>query len=297
MTPEKINIARNIKNITLEEAVKDFQKLQKIDLENTTSLARTGLKWVDFYTYPIRLDTIGSKRISFYTFVEDWEIYRKIPCVARLYEKLREKHPDNFFKSAKEIFQLYYGTINGFRPVVAMKIYDRFKPKNILNICSGWSGFVVGAAAMDIPKITAIDNNSNLFKPYTDMIEELQKYSKTEITFINQNALILDLSNNLYDMVISSPPYYNKEIYGYLPAPYDSKHEWNESFYKPLFRGMFELLETNGKLVINVPQEIYDACLVPLFGEAHELILLPRYQRNNKYKEYIYVWVKGELSV
>ena len=59
MTPEKINIARNIKNITLEEAVKDFQKLQKIDLENTTSLARTGLKWVDFYTYPIRLDTVG----------------------------------------------------------------------------------------------------------------------------------------------------------------------------------------------------------------------------------------------
>ena len=173
-----------------------------------------------------------------------------------------------------------------------MKIYDRFKPKNILNICSGWGGFVVGAAAMDIPKITAIDNNSNLFKPYTNMIEELKKYSKTEINFINNNALILDLSNNSFDMCICSPPYYNKEIYGYLPAPYDSKHEWNESFYKPLFRGMFELLETNGKLVINVPQEIYDACLVPLFGEAHELILLPRYQRNNKYKEYIYVWVK-----
>jgi hypothetical protein len=93
-------------------------------------------------------------------------------------------------------------------------------------------------------------------------------------------------------MVISSPPYYNKEIYGYLPAPYDTKKEWNESFYKPLFRGMHELLEVNGKLVINVPQEIYDACLVPLFGEAHELILLPRYQRNNKYKEYIYIWKK-----
>ena len=127
-----------------------------------------------------------SKGISFYTFVEDWEVYRKIPCVSRLYDKLREKHPDNFYKIAKEIFQLYYSTICAFRPIVAMKIYDRYKPKNILNVCSGWGGFVVGAAAMNVPKITAIDNNSNLFKPYTDMIEELQKYSKTEITFINQ---------------------------------------------------------------------------------------------------------------
>jgi hypothetical protein len=291
-TIEKIQIAKNIKNISLEDAIKDFQKLQKIDIENTTSLARTGLKWVDFYTYPIRLDTVGSKGISFYTFVEDFEKYHKIPCVSRLYDKLREKHPANFHKCVKEIFQLYYGTINAFRPIVALKIYDRYKPKNILNVCSGWSGMVIAAAALNIPKITAIDNNSNLFKPYTNMIEELKKYSKTEINFINNNALILDLSNNSYDMVISSPPYYNKEIYGYLPAPYDTKKEWNESFYKPLFRGMHELLEVNGKLVINVPQEIYDACLVPLFGEAHELILLPKYQRNNKYKEYIYVWIK-----
>ena len=45
-------------------------------------------------------------------------------------------------------------------------------------------------------------------------------------------------------------------------------------------------------MVVNVPIEIYDSCLVPLFGEANELILLPKYKRNNKYKEYIYVWMK-----
>ena len=55
---------------------------------------------------------------------------------------------------------------------------------------------------------------------------------------------------------------------------------------------MYELLEPNGKLVINIPEEIYDACCIPLFGEANELILLPKYKQNNKYKEYIYVWVK-----
>ena len=45
-------------------------------------------------------------------------------------------------------------------------------------------------------------------------------------------------------------------------------------------------------MVINVPIEIYDNVLVPLFGDANEHILLPKYSKKNKYKEYIYVWVK-----
>ena len=264
---EKQNIAKQIKNISL--------------------------KFLDYYFHVERLSTVGAKGISFFTFVKDFEIYRsKWPSINRLYENLRHKHPTNFYKCLKEIYQLYWGTINAFRPIVAMKIYDRYQPNNVLNVCSGWGGFVIGAAAMNIPKITAIDNNPNLLQPYTDMIQELNKCSSTDITFINNNVLILDISNNLYDMVICSPPYYNKEIYGHLPAPYDTKHEWNESFYKPLFKGVYELLEPNGKMVINVPIEIYEACLVPLFGDANEHILLPRYQRNNKYKEYIYVWMK-----
>ena len=290
---EKQNIAKNIKNISLNGAIDDFIRLQKIDLEQTSSLSRTGLKFLDYYMHVERLNTVGSKGISFFTFLEDFEIYRsRWPSINRLYDQLRHKHPTNFHKCAKEIFQLYFSTINAFRPIVAMKIYDRYKPKNILNVCSGWGGFLVGAAALNIPKITAIDNNPNLFRPYTDMINELNKYSSSQINFINNNALILDLSNNQYDMVICSPPYYNKEIYGYLPAPYDTKHEWNKSFYKPLFTGIYELLENNGIMVINVPIEIYDNVLVPLFGDANEHILLPKYSKKNKYKEYIYVWMK-----
>ena len=295
MNPQqKINIAKEIKDITLDTAVDDFIKLQNINLEETSSLSRVGLKFIDFYFYVERLSTVGNKGISFFTFIEDWDTYRKWPCIQRLYENLRQKHPANFHKAAKEIYQLYFGSINAFRPIVAMKIYDRYKPTNVLNVCSGWGGFVVAASAMNIPKITAIDNNPYLLQPYMDMIQELQIYSSTEIKFINNNALILNISNNSYDMVICSPPYYNKEIYGHLPAPYDTKHEWNQSLYIPLFTGVYELLQPNGKMVINVPMEIYENCLIPLFGDANEHILLPKYKRNNKYKEYIYVWMKEE---
>ena len=288
----KINIAKNIKSISINHAINDFIKLQNIDLEKTSSLARTGLKFIDYFTYVNRLDTVGSKGISFFTFVEDWDIYRQWPCIKRLYDKLCPKHPDNFYKVAKEVFQLYFGSINAYRPIVAMKIYDRYKPKHILNVCSGWSGFVVAGAAMNIHKITAIDNNFNLTTPYNEMKLKLEKYSSTEINFIMEDALNIDYSKIEYDMAICSPPYYDKEIYNYLPAPYNTKYEWNICFYRPLFSKLWENLQINGTLVINIPIEIYVNVLMPLLGEADEKILLPKYGRNNSYKEYNYVYFK-----
>ena len=143
-------IAKVLKNITLEDAENDFIKLQNIYLEETSSLSRVGLKFIDYYFYVERLNTVGNKGISFFTFLEDWEKYRKWPCIERLYESLRSKYPTNFYKVAKQIYQLYFGSINAFRPLVAMKIYDRYKPKNVLNVASGWGGFIVGGAAMNI---------------------------------------------------------------------------------------------------------------------------------------------------
>ena len=43
---------------------------------------------------------------------------------------------------------------------------------------------------------------------------------------------------------------------------------------------------------INIPIEIYVNVLMLLLGEADEKILLPKYGRNNVYKEYNYVYFK-----
>ena len=42
-------VAKQLKDITLEEAIDDFIKLQNIDLEETSSLSRVGLKFIDYY--------------------------------------------------------------------------------------------------------------------------------------------------------------------------------------------------------------------------------------------------------
>jgi hypothetical protein len=44
---QKITIAKELKNIYLEDAENDFIKLQNIDLEEVSSLSRIGLKFID----------------------------------------------------------------------------------------------------------------------------------------------------------------------------------------------------------------------------------------------------------
>ena len=285
----KTSILKQIKNISYEDAINDFIRLQNIDLYKTSPLSLIGLNFIDYFFFEERLNTIGKKGISFYTFLENFNDYIKKPYVKKIFD-FEYNRSQNIYKSIKRTFQLCYGSINAFRPIVAMDIYEKYKPKSILNLCSGWGGFIVGACALNISEITAIDNNKNLLKPYKNMIKTLKQLSSTKITFINKNVLDVNLTKK-YDMIISSPPYYNTEIYGNV-KPYKTKKEWEELFYKPMFQKFWKNLDLNGNMVINVPKEIYEKCLVPLFGESKDKILLPKYKRNNKYEEFIYVYEK-----
>jgi tRNA1(Val) A37 N6-methylase TrmN6 len=105
-------------------------------------------------------------------------------------------------------------------------------------------------------------------EPYAKMREHLTTASKTEIDLRFQDALQVDYSVLDYDMVFTSPPYYNKEIYGSKEAPYKTNDEWDEKFYKPIFRVTYDNLKKEGHYCLNIPQCIYEKICVPMFGEA-----------------------------
>ena len=125
------------------------------------------------------------------------------------------------------------------------------------------------------------------------MKETLSKLSSSNIEFIISDFFSVNLNEIKYDMVIMSPPYYTIEIYNNQPHIYKTKKDWNNNFYRPLFKSCYNGLDTNGVMAINVPPEIYKNCLVPLFGNAQEFIPLSKYNKNNKYKELIYIYFKN----
>ena len=306
---EKIDIAKQLKEHTEETAFKDFDKLCEAvenDLNAIKPLSPLGFKYLERFVHVELLNTKSKHGISFFDFWYNRDFYMsRDASTLKLIDSIKKNKPYlTETKIGKQVFNLYYGGISIFRPTTAAKLYSHFKPKSILDFTMGWGGRLLGACILNVPKYIGIDSNTNLTEPYKKMREHLKHASSTEIDLRFENALKVDYSKLDYDMVFTSPPYYNKEIYGSKEAPYKTNNEWDEKFYNPIFRETYDNLKKGGYYCLNIPQCIYDKICVPLFGEADELIELKKYSRvlpkretkqfnvGQKYKEFIYIWKK-----
>lgn len=290
---EKNDITKKLKPITEEEAIKHYKLLTTININNITNETRIGNKFVDYFTFRQRLDTIGIKGFNYFDFVSNTEYHEKKYIKKLLdYQKGDDKHVALY-----RIFKLHAGSIGLFKPLTAMEIYSRFKPTAILDFTMGWGGRLVGACVLDIPNYIGIDTNKSLVEPYKKMTQMLKQLgTATNIELIFEDALTIDYSNLDYDMVLTSPPYYNKELYEGTEAK--SIAEWENNFYKPLFATTYQHLKPNGYYILNISKKIYDNVCVPLLGEANEKIKLKKKAHPKKsvedkdYTEYLYVWIK-----
>lgn len=280
----------------MDNAVEDFKKLEDIGdnkMKTISRMSRQGAIFVDFFTMVKRLETDGSKGINFYDLWENKTQYSKKKFIQSLIAYYRKKGGNETeIQIWIRIFNLYFGAINIFKPIVAMDIYYRFKPTSILDMTMGWGGRLVGACALNVPYYTGIDLNKSLEKPYKDMVEVLNKYSTTKITLMFKSALDVDYSKLKYDLVLTSPPYYNIEKYEGQPIM--DKDKWDNDFYKPLFEKSWKYLQKGGHYCLNIPAEVYDRIAVKVMGRANQFIPMPKSKRTTgeKYKEFIYVWKK-----
>jgi hypothetical protein len=289
---EKNAISKKLKNISEEEAIKDYEHLTQIDLKHVSNETRTGNKFVDYFTFPQRLETVSKKGMNYFDFLQDTE-YHKKEYIKKLinYQKGDDKQVALY-----RVFKLHCGSIGLFKPLNAMEVYKRFKPRSVLDFCLGWGSELVGATALDVPNFIGIDLNKSLKEPYLRMTKLLKQIgSKTKIKLMFKDALKVDYSKLDYDMVLTSPPYYNVELYN--GTKQRTEEEWEEEFYIPIFTETYKHLKKGGHYALNVPQKIYESVCLDLFGPADiKMPLKKKAHPKNKltkkgYDEYIYVWI------
>jgi len=292
---QKKQIANQLFSLTKEEAISDFEKLKQIGCDTKKKFSKVGNNTVNYFTIEQRLETIGNKKWSFYDVWKNHaKIAREYPYVKKIlahYAKNYNTYPQ--IKIWKRIYDIYYGSITIFRPLQAMEIYCRFKPTSILDFTMGWGGRLVGACALGIQKYIGIDNNKQLQEPYRKMVSMLETVSQTKIELLFQDALNIDYSKMKYDMVLTSPPYYNLEFYGNKYEPKD-KEEWNSTFYEPIIEKTYKYLQRGGYYCLNLPIEIYDNVAKKILGACRVKIQMKKFKRTTgrQYNEFIYVWKK-----
>jgi hypothetical protein len=307
-------IAQQIKEHTEAKAENDFTRFQiavQTHLDTIKPLSPIGLTFIEHFVHTELLNTFSKHGISFYDFWWNREFYmNRDDATKKLILSIQKNKPYlSYIKIAKQVFNLYYGGISIFRPTHAARLYHKYNPTAILDFTMGWGGRLLGAAVLSVPKYIGIDSNLNLKVPYYKMTSFLKEKTNmiTQMQLYFQDALTVDYSTLDYDMVFTSPPYYNKELYKETTTQWNTKktqEEWNETFYKPLFQKTWTHLKPGGHYCLNIPSHLYANICVPIFGEATEAIALKKYNRilpkkeqkqfnvGQGYEEYIYVWHK-----
>jgi len=283
MNIEKIKISKQLKDISKYEADEDLLNLMDYNKDNLNVCV--GNKYLDYYFFPYRLNTVSKKGLNFYDFLKNDEVLEK-SYIKKFIDNNKKR---NMMIRIYDSFRIYQGSISQFKPVIAKYIYNKYDCNSILDPSMGWGGRLLGAILCN-KKYIGFDTNILLKEPYKNMINDLSCNDKVNINFMDSAKV--DYSLYKYDMVMTSPPYYKKERYDNMPI-YKNYENWYETFYKPMVLNSYKYLDDKGHFILNIPEKIYNDT-IKLLGECHEkveYIFVKRY-KESKYKEYIYVWKK-----
>lgn len=107
----------------------------------------------------------------------------------------------NEYVVLKEVYNICISAINIFRPLVAVEVYQRFKPTRILDFSAGWGGRAVGAAVCNISYF-GIDINAGLHDPYNKMSAFLNSSASSSSSKKLINLLIADAVSFDYSTIV-----------------------------------------------------------------------------------------------
>lgn len=201
------------------------------------------------------------------------------------------------------LYGAWYECTN-FRPSLFVgfyKLFNKERPiKKVLDMSMGWGDRLIGALATDIELYVGTDPNSKLFDGYNNIINTFG--GKDKAICINSGFETADVEKyGPYDMVFSSPPYFNLEIYS--DEVTQSIHErdlesWYSQWLIPSLRKAINNLSAGGVLIININnirnQPDYTMRMV---GEISKIIkyrgCIPQWSgERNKSAQPFWIWQK-----
>jgi hypothetical protein len=302
-----MEVSKRLRPISKEEAIKSFTDLTNLECSDIGKQSRMGLPCLDYFFLHHRIKAKTKRHISFFNALKDETLMEyingKVESVKGI--TISNVTKDELLRKRYDIFQLYYGTINQFRPTEAKRLYCTLKPKHgVLDFSAGWGGRCLGAMAYGIPYV-GIDANTAMKKTYETMIKTLNPSAK--VTMLFQPSETVDFSAFTYDLVFTSPPYFTLEEYENMPE-YGSKEGFLDKFFRPVVRNAWANLHRSGHMALNMPKEMYDAIKdsLPRVWKRIQMPISNRHPTNavegrrigekdsGGRSETIYVWKKGD---
>ena len=278
-----MEVAHQLRPLTLDDAQKSLDKLRDFTCADAEKerFSRAGLDCLDYFFLHHRIKAKTKRHISFYEALKDKEVIDYVDSKIR---KIKGKNPmflsdEDLMKQRYSVFQLYYGTINQFRPTEVKRLLCVLKPTvGVLDFSAGWGGRCLGTMVYGLPYY-GFDANTKLKSSYTKMIEFVQPETPARVLF--QPSETADFSKLDYDLIFTSPPYFMLEEYEQMPQ-YGSQQGFLDKFFKPVVESAWTHLKPGGHMALNMPKAMYDAVkgFLPPLTKRLRLPILGRHASN-----------------
>ena len=316
--PYTLQQIQECKDFADEHILRDLENLYKFDA-NTNPRKFAGSKII--YRHQLRNMLKCRRGTKGYKTIEEWfetdELKNQL-WKNTIHRNRRDKAPYPSPTDIYEAHRINQGAIVSFKATTAKYVIKKFCPLDklgpvgrrgapfiahkkvchILDPCAGWGGRYIGATSMGAI-YTGYDTNINMREAYEGITNDIYTHGygdrwrlaldDSEIRF--QSCLEGDFTDKPYDLVLTSPPYSNLELYEHM-TPFESDKHFYETFMMPLFEKLFN--ETNCPICINISPTMYkDLTTTYNLKECDTKVDL-RQQMGKIYKtksqDYVYVW-------
>ena len=243
--PDKLE-SSYIATFTTDELKKDYAKLVSSSPVLPVSCHhRQGMKLLEHFN-PHFWETEGVTGDSIAKLWTDHDIKQKaIDRTLKHYKKIyiSEIRRNLAFYSRAPLPTMY-------RPILTKALVEKLGSKNVLDCCVGWGGRMIGTASVPGTHFTGIEPAS---KTHTALVNIANYVGITNhVTLIHAPAeqALLHLPSDSFDLVLTSPPYFNLEVYGHEETQSiftnSTWESWCDNFLKVCIREGLRCLKTDG---------------------------------------------------
>ena len=265
--------------ISKKQAYNDFMKLKATHWYDVTIesewFARSDYKW-PLGNKIVRRVNIGNRASNYFQQKNRWSVDGTIsPGPLRTWNNPKFMYTLLGSLFTLEVEKVSRGTLRScialrkyicsqFKPNVAKAIYDFYEARNILDFSMGWGDRLAGFYASNTGKYyLGIDPREENHPIYEEQAEFYNKHlgffeEPKKSDFMCEPAEDVDLSKyeSFFDLVFTSPPYFNVERYSYDKTQswvrYKDIESWNELFLHKALKNIWKTLKPGGYLLVNI---------------------------------------------
>jgi len=132
-----------------------------------------------------------------------------------------------------------FNPVTIYSPIMTKSIVKELSCKTVFDPCIGWGGRMIGTTCLgDDYHYTGCEPFSKTFSGLEKMAKDIGLEKQIDIYHSPVEAILSQLEDKRFDMCLTSPPYYDLEVYSHEETQsvkqYESYGEWLDKFIKPI---------------------------------------------------------------